>query len=229
MGLVDCSLYFDGGECSYLHPQILPLLRTYLPAPPLIAESEFYNCMECYKDQIDLAKWDAAAFAQQLEQRVIQPGKHAIDMLNRWRQVTRLLTIMSPEEMTVDPEFVQNPDLPDVIAARSATRNVPCGGSDKMLLPSGEAILLDPAGSWPMFPVEMPAALRIEQMAPSGAPQVLQDLKDQIRAAAKASNERFDYDDGRGLSCTLRSGTWSGGAALAVIFAFAWRGRRRRR
>ena len=229
MGLVDCSLYFDGGECSYLHPQILPLLRTYLPAPPLIAESEFYNCMECYKDQIDLAKWDAAAFAQQLEERIIQPGKHAIDMLNRWRQVTRLLTIMSPEEMTADPEFVQNPDLPDVAAARTATRNVPCGGSDKMLLPSGEVLLLDPAGSWPMFPVEMPAALRIEQMAPSGAPQVLQDLKDQIRAAAKASNERFDYDDGRGISCTLRGGTWSGGAALAVVFAFAWRGRRRRR
>lgn len=226
-GLLDCSGATQPG-CAFFHPQVLPLLRRFLPAPGGVAEDDFYACMACFEGQIDPVAWDAAMFAQQLEERIIAPGKHAIEILARWPKVTRLLTIISPEEMTVDPEFIENPDLPDVAAARTAVRNVPCEGSDKMALPSGEAILLTPEGTWPSFATPMPFALRIEQMTPSGAPQVIQDLKAQIRAAARASNERFEYDDGRGVSCTLRRGSWSGAAALAVIFAFAWRGRRRK-
>lgn len=227
-GLVDCTFVLENGDCSYLHPQILPLLRRFLPAPPGIAEGDFYSCMECYKDQIDLAAWDAAQFAQQVEERIVAPGKLATALLDKWPKVTRLLTIISPEEMTIDPEFLQNPDLPDVDASRQAVRNVPCEGSDKMELPSGEAIMLDSAGNWPTFETPMPWALRIEQMTPSGAPQVIEDFKAEIRAAARASNERFEYDDGRGVSCALRRASWSGAAGFAVIFAFAWRGRRRR-
>jgi hypothetical protein len=225
-GLVDCSGELGPG-CSYFHPQILPLLRRFLPAPNGVAEDDFYACMACFEEQIDPVAWDATMFAQQLEERIIAPGKHAVDLLSRWPKITRLLTIISPEEMTVDPEFIENPDLPDVLAARTAVRNIPCEGSDKMVLPSGEAVLLTPEGTWPVFDTPMPFALRIEQMTPSGAPQVIEDLKAQIRAAAKASNERFEYDDGRGVSCALRRGSWSGAAMLAVIFAFAWRGRRR--
>lgn len=224
-GLVDCSTGFD---CSYLHPQILPILRSYLPTPPGIAEADFYSCMECYEAQIDPVAWDAAAFAKALEDRIIAPGKRAIDLLDRWQSVTRLFTVISPEEMTVDPEFVQNPDLPPLMPTHTATRFVPCAGSDKMVLPDESAVLLDESATWPEFDDTMPWARRIETLAPAGAPQVDVDFSPEIDAALRASNRRFDYDNGTGVQCALGSASWSGALSLVVIFGFAARGRRRR-
>nr|WP_263429721.1 DUF2330 domain-containing protein [Nannocystis pusilla] len=223
-GLVDCS----PGTCSYLHPQILPLLRTYLPAPPGIPEDEFYRDMASYEDLIDLEVWSGASFATEMQERVIDPGKRAVDLLNRWPYLSRLLTIISPEEMTVDPEFIQNADLGDVSSSRQGVQQVPCAGSNRMLMPDGRGVLLQPDGQWPDFGESMPFARRVEQIAPAGAPQLIQDFDPAIVAALKASNARFDYDDGDGLSCALRRGSWSAALGLGVVFVFAWRGRRRR-
>ncbi|WAS99585.1 DUF2330 domain-containing protein [Nannocystis punicea] len=222
-GLVDCSF----NPCSYNHPQLLPLLRTYLPAPPGIPEDLFYSDMAAYEDMIDLDAWSGPAFANALRERIIDPGRRAVDLLARWPYLSRLLTILSPEEMTVDPEFIQNPDLGDVSNLRQGVMQLPCAGSNRMRMPNGRGVLLDEFGNWPTFK-DMPAAQRVEQIAPAGAPQVLQDFDAAIVASLKASNARFDYDDGDGVSCALRRGSWSAALGLGVVFVFAWRGRRRR-
>ncbi|MCA9660759.1 MAG: DUF2330 domain-containing protein [Myxococcales bacterium] len=225
-GLMEC---FDFGECTYNHPMLLPLLRNYLPTPPGVAENDFYECLSCFEELIDDVAWDGAKFAADLDARIIQPGKHAVDLLNTWPYVTRMLTIMSPHEMTADPEFVTNPDLPDVPNAHTATRNIPCEGSDKVVFDDERELLLEVDGSWTSF--EAPFAERVEVIAPAGAPQVDVDNGEAIDDAIRASNKRFDYDNGTRANCSVRAfGRSLGGAlSLGLVFAFAWRGRRRKR
>ena len=226
-GLMEC---FESDGCSYTHPLLLPILRTYLPAPAGVGEDDFYFCMSCFAEQIDQTQWDGPKFAQALEERIVAPGKHARDLLLRWPYLTRMLTIMSPEEMTRDPEFVFNNDLPEVPAARIATQMIPCAGSNKMELPDGEAVLLDDAGAWPTFEETMPWAREVQVIAPSGAPQVEQDFAEQIHEAVRASNKRYSYDNGTGLNCGVRrtGSSLIGALSLMVTFAFVWRRRRPR-
>ena len=43
--------------------------------------------------------------------------------------LTRLATFISPEEMNKDPEFVFNPDLPELSNVHTATAHVMCGAT----------------------------------------------------------------------------------------------------
>lgn len=226
-GLMEC---FELDGCSYNHPLLLPILRQYLPSPAGVAEDDFYRCMSCFAEQIDQGMWDGPKFATALEERIIAPGKNAVDLLARWPYLTRMLTIMSPEEMTRDPEFIFNRDLPDVPAARSAARVFPCSGSSKVELPQGEALLLEESGAWPSFDDTMPWALQVQVMPPSGAPQVELDLEEQVHAAVRASNKRFSYDNGTGVNCGVRrtGSSLIGALSLAVALGFVWRRRRPR-
>ncbi len=224
-GLMEC---FDDIGCTYNHPMLLPLLRNFLPSPPGVAEDDFYNCLECFQEEIDLVAWDGTKFAEALDERIVQPGKHAVEILNTWPSLTRLLTIMSPHEMTADPEFVQNADLPEVLPSHTATQMIPCEGSDKFVFTDGRELLLQLNNNFPEFE-DMPYAERVEVMTPAGAPQVEVDNKSTIDDLIDASNKNFDYDNGSGIKCALRpAGGLGGGLTLSFVFAFAWRGRRRR-
>ena len=79
-GLLECF----GDVCQYRHPLIEGLLKQYLPTPDGVAQEEFYSCLECYQDLIDLQAWDDAAFASDLEARIIAPGLHATELLDTW-------------------------------------------------------------------------------------------------------------------------------------------------
>ncbi len=227
-GLVDCSV----GPCVYNHPMVLPLLRAYLPAPAGAEEDSYYACIECWAEQADFSLWDGVAFARDFRERIDDPGRHAAGLLNAYPYLTRLLTVISPEEMTVDPEFVQNPDLPEVGTGHSAVLNNPCEGSNKMVLPDEQAVLLTEDDTWPEFDASMPYAARVEQMTPSGAPQELAEFSEEITAALKASNKQYSYDNGRGIGCVVGRNFGRNNAGgvlmLGVIFIVAWRGRRRR-
>ncbi|HFE45962.1 MAG TPA: hypothetical protein ENJ18_10815 [Nannocystis exedens] len=107
--------------------------------------------------------------------------------------------------------------LPD----HTATQMIPCEGSNKFVFADGRELLLQQDNSWPDLE-DMPYAERVEVMTPAGAPQVEDDNID-------TSNKRFDYDNGSGIKCALRpAGGLGGGLTLSFIFAFAWRGRRRK-
>ena len=230
-GLLTCGIdefgFGAGDECTFNHPQLLPLLRRYLPAAPGYAENYFYSHLEELAAEIDLVAWDSEKLADGIQERIIDPGKRGVDLLANFPYLTRLLTVISPQEMTVDPEFAGNPDLPDVAANRAAVQNIPCSGSNKMILPSGIHILMEPGNIWPTFSKDI-WARRVEQMTPSGAPQVEEDFADEIDSVARASNKRYDYDNGSGVSCAVRRSSLGGAFSLAVVFAIAWRGRRRR-
>src|SRR5690606_25327168 len=104
--LLDCV-----GGCTFTHPQVEVLLESYLPPPNGVAAHDFWGCLSCYSEQIDLEVWDPQAFAAALDDRIIVPGRHALDMLTDAEYLTRLYTVISPHEMIEDPLFHETDGL----------------------------------------------------------------------------------------------------------------------
>jgi MYXO-CTERM domain-containing protein len=170
MGLAECG----AAGCEWYHELVSSLVHEFVPVPAGVDEAEFYACLSCYAGLIDLAAWDSAAFAAAFTERIVAPLQHGADLLATWPYVTRLYTVISPHEMTVDPMFAENPALPDVANRNGAQRERYCCG-DAMALPGGRRVWL-PGNSWPSFENEMPWAERIEEYAKGGgAPIVIVD------------------------------------------------------
>ena len=157
-GLLDC--FYDDFEgidvCNYAHPLLRNLMLQYLPVPDGVDEVQFYGDPATYEMQIDLMAWDGNAFADLLEERIIVPGQHANMLLDAYPTLTRMYTTISPGEMTADPFFHQNADLPGVdFTNQLATRQFGCGPDEVWILPDGREVYV-PNGIWPDFTDEMP-------------------------------------------------------------------------
>ncbi|MFO0634788.1 MAG: DUF2330 domain-containing protein [Nannocystaceae bacterium] len=179
-GLVgDCT----AASCEFIHPLVRGLLLAWLPPPDGVQEGEFWGDLVSHADDIDLAVWDAAEFSAAVQERIVAPGAHAIELLDAYPTLTRLYTTLSPHEMTEDPLFHVNEEVPLVDnTARVATFFADCDGSTQM-----QGIGITPAvetqgiTAWPdIYPDQMPWALRIETVPTAGAPMVLVDNTDTI-------------------------------------------------
>jgi len=62
-----------------------------------------------YANEVDPLAWDGAAFADEFEARILDPGLHAQELLDTWPYLMRLATRISPHEMTLDPMFHATP------------------------------------------------------------------------------------------------------------------------
>ncbi len=224
-GLLDC----EDGFCQYFHPMVETLLQQYVPAPPGVADGDFYSDLHGFEQLIDLEAWDGDAFTTALQQRVVEPGANAVALLTRWPYLTRMFTRISPHEMMEDPIFHQNGDLPEVSNTNQATQFIPCRGSSRVELPNGDSLLLNEDGTWPELPEETPWALAVQTVPMKGAPQVESDFREVVTAKLEESNERFEYDNGEG-GCSVRplSRGAQGLMACSVLLLIALRGRRRR-
>ncbi|PCC67647.1 hypothetical protein SAMN02745121_02283 [Nannocystis exedens] len=182
-GLTDCS---DEFFCQFNHPLIEGLLATYLPVPNGISPEQFYSCLSCFEADIDLGAWgDGSGFAKDLLARVIEPAEHAKNLVDTWPYLTRLYTTISPNEMTEDPLFLLNPELPDVPNVRIAQRDISCEDFAVVTLPDGRQVNMDFGDPWPQFQDEMPWEEDVDQMVMDGMPQPLVDntpLIDQLLA-----------------------------------------------
>ena len=251
-GLLQC---FEGQFCNYFHPLLPGLLAQYLPIPDGIEDFDFYTCTECYQDLIDLNAWDAQAFSDALQTRIIAPGEHAQELTQTWPYLTRMYTTISPGEMTEDPFFHQNPNLEDVANIRMATQTQLCTGDSLVTLPDGREIFIpqDP-GTWPEFPNELPWEAEVQTIALSGAPMTLVDNNEIINQAiadwnlannwppedpgtpsVDSSGEDSDGNadsggDGEGEGCGCRAvDSGKGGLALTLLIGVVGLGFRRRR
>jgi MYXO-CTERM domain-containing protein len=135
--------------------------------------------IEEFLDLVDIDAWDSAGFAAALAERIIDPGLHAVDLIDTWPHLTRLHTTMSPHEMTVDPMFQPAPQLGDVSNSLVAQAIIPCDDDSALyLVPFGGAqlpVCVNGLGIWPEQ-LQAHPALRIEQIPPKGPPQVLEDF-----------------------------------------------------
>jgi len=230
-GLIACDSSTDPftgepieGNCGLAHPLLMGLLRTYLPAPIGVAEQEFYLCSECYGG-VDLSTWDLPGFAAALEEQVIGPAEHAVDVLVDNEYLTRLYTIMSPGEMTSDPLFHERSDLLGVTSQWTSTNRVfHCEENDRLELGNSVRIYLDDNDQPPDFE-GMSAALRIEEIPLSGAPVVLLDATEESQAMLADWN---DAHDPRGCDCRT-SGRARGAGWFGLLMLLGLHSRSRRR
>ncbi|MFO7561420.1 MAG: DUF2330 domain-containing protein [Enhygromyxa sp.] len=220
--LLDCE-----GGCTFNHPQVEVLLETFLPPPAGVDAHEFWACLSCYEEMIDPVAWSSLAFGMALEDRIITPGQHALEMLTDASYVTRLFTVISPHEMIDDPLFHETSGLPTVDSTINATRINDCdGGPTVFELPDGRSIALSESGTMP--DLDLPAAERIEQVPAMGPPQVEVDNGPTIDAALAAYNDT--RMSGPGPNCSVRGVRAEGLFGMLAVFGIAWlhRGRRRR-
>lgn len=238
--------------CQYNHPLLQGVLLKHLPVPDGLSPDEFYSCLSCYADQIDLMAWDGDAFAADFEQRLVAPGQHAIELLTNNNYLTRMYTTISPDEMMEDPIFRPNRELPDVPNQLQATRLVRCDGHADWTLPDGRKVFVPNNGPWPDFVDELPYEEEVQTTAIKGAPMTLVNNTSAINKALDAWNNKMDPVEGQlppgadepgddpdedpghttdsnsNCSCDARAGAGSIAASLGLLGLLAIRPRRRR-
>lgn len=230
--LITCGLVTDpatgstGEGCGPSHALLYPLLRTYFPPPGDVSVEDFYACTQCF--EVDESAWDSAGFVEAFEEQVVGPAEHAIDLLQEHRYLTRLFTMISPGEMTVDPLFHQRDDLPSVSNQWTATNVIHCEEPDRYDFPDGRSYYLADDFREPDFS-EMSAALRIEEYSLAGAPpMVLLDAAAAIDDELAAWNAASGPAQGCECRATRRRMNGAGWLGLLLLLGVRTRARRAR-
>jgi MYXO-CTERM domain-containing protein len=157
---------------------------TLSPPPGETSWDDVIDCPEC--TNLYGVSLDGTNFVAELEAATIEPVRAVQRLINAQTTVTRLYTTMSADEMTVDPLFTFNADLPDVSNFHSAERVIECAPSlyedeapFRIELPQGGVVRGTAQQaqnrSWPGELDSMPANLRISRLSESGNGRVLED------------------------------------------------------
>ena len=179
------------GQCGAQHPLIEGLIARYLVTPEDLSLESMCSDPEGWAAQVDPMSWDPAAFAADFQERIVDPGLHANELLDTWPVVTRLYTTLSPHEMTEDPMFHPTPELPEVTGLTQViNRNSFCDGHLSYGLPDGRLVAATGSATWPdIAPEQMPWAESIEYLPAKGAPVVEVDNRELIESLLDAWNE----------------------------------------
>jgi hypothetical protein len=232
------------------------LLRKYIPMPQVLkdrglTEPAFYNNLSAYAAELATQPFDPVMFAMELDMRVIEPLRKAQMMVDAQPYLTRLYSTVSPDEMTRDPLFHINPDLPTVSNVHRALGSAQCAtdgtisnisltlesGGDPIKIP-GPFPLYNPPQTWNYAAME-PSAARIELVSAFGAPAVYSKAQAQV-ADKYLDMEEPDMVRGRnipidglspksgGSACSFGGGASGAlGVGLAAVALIAFRRRRR--
>lgn len=164
---------FSASNCTSPHPLIFSLLADYLPPPAGVLPEAYYSCLSCYPNA-DQTAWDPVAFGADFDELVATPAKHAVDVLQKNVYLTRMVTRISPSEMTEDPMFREWPEaLPDVSNQLSATRTNRCDGTLMTTTSDGRDVAGTTAPS--DLPTDLPWASTVEEYGQNGEHVVLID------------------------------------------------------
>ena len=196
-------------------------LGATVPLPPGVTLEQLLGCITCYYNysETDIAGFEPADFVAAVAEHVIDPMTRTAALFESRPYMTRLYTTMSADEMTMDPVFNFNPDLPEYSNNHNAERTVYCyedvlqsEAPWKVTLPDGQ-VVRGAGTNWP-FSIEdedMPANARIRRVGTSGEGEVIEDNTGAISAALRDHNET--YTGSRGLCAASGSLPADGGAA----------------
>lgn len=191
---------------------VLSILESQLPVPSKLLEQDitptdyYWNIsyyLGSYRQQfpeqfLDLdTEFSAQELAQQLEERVITPTLAAGAIFREHSYLSRLFTTLSPNEMTKDPAFSFNPDLPDVSNVHTGNITYYCHLIANPTLENTPAVLITEQGFKlrygtgtggadainPYAQLEMPQSQFQEILREEGQPEVVQDNTALIHAA----------------------------------------------
>ncbi len=227
--VTEVATFFDVLAAGVVYPsdEVLEILRRQLPLPEGVDEFT-YGSGALLADLFDaevLAEAMAATL-QEIQTGIIDPLSVSLALLDGDPYITRFYTTLSPEEMTLDPEFSFNADLPDQPLERQATLVSECGlGGSSWYLQLGAgtdragAIVLRGSGSPPFAAptIDQPALSRSQRLSDSSAPE-----------AVTVNEFAIDFID-NGSDGTCGSGIGgSAGVGLALLIGALVRTRARR-
>ncbi len=174
--------FFDRLLFSAFIPQSksLEILGRELPVSDDVGQSVYFNTpvlREIFgEDRLSAATVNIIA---ELNTTVVEPFARTVEVFDGDLYMTRLYTTLSADEMTLDPEFVFNPDLGDQPLERRATLDIRCDGSVshwELTLGAGTErvgeLVIRGQGESPLFNtppvIEQPAISRSGRVASSG-------------------------------------------------------------
>lgn len=158
------------------------------------------------------SSFDSAALVEDLWERVATPAFDAQMLFRSHPTVTRFHTALDPEEMTRDPVFAFNPDLPPVDRLHRASFDG-CGTSGQLSFADGREVHVDDRFEWsPALTAQGdPRAARISLLRMEGSPMVVVDNSGRLSSSSGG--------------CRTFGRDWGGAFQLAVLFAFVLIGR----
>jgi hypothetical protein len=234
-----------------LNGQLFAVLGRHIPMPSAliatgIKPDDYYQRIDYYLNQdrranparyadieAALANFKPAVAAQELQDLIVTPTLEAGQLFREVSlpKLTRLYTVLSPEDMNLDPAFSFNPGLPDVSNIHNATLWAACPdqGRDfaELSINSGTGtgtgtsrltrkLSDEEASKSQLPPLSAPYSQRIEQLGDTGAPVVKTDNTDSIKAALEGTNQAVD---GGGGCTTTERRVPSGAGPLALLGA----------
>jgi len=211
--------------------------RSVTLTPPLTFE-DFRACPTCYHS--DDFQFSPSQLFDAFEQDVIEPVRGTQALIDAAPYATRLYSTLSAAEMTVDPVFVFNPDLPDVSNIHQARRVIECGddvtpseASWRVELPQGGVVRgrAGDVGRWPAAFAEQPPNVAIRTLSASGEGAVVADNGDIIGDLLASYNAGVPSTSGSsGGFCNMSPAPRSTPLALGLLGAafgvMTWRRRR---
>jgi hypothetical protein len=245
-----------------LSTQILAILDRDLPMPQALVDAveaewgykltpaEFYVSFRYFRDRYPdiltgaYPAFSPVALTSELEARIVVPTRAAGQLFRDNKYLTRLFTTLSPDEMTRDPVFSFNPDLPEVSNVHFGTLEyLECLSDYSSPNFNGPALLVTEQG-WELYlptgqagndwlGAPLPASYRIEMLREEGAAQV---VTDNAGAIGDGVGEYYPQPDPpvvempreRSGGCMATPGAGGGaGALLLAGLAVALRRRRR--
>ena len=165
------QVVFEGDQEAYARAEAEGVLMS-------IAERAFYDDIDAFAAWTAELSFDPGAFTDDLDAVVVTPLRDTQALFASFGYLTRLYTTLSAEEMTVDPMFDFNPDLPEVDNVRTAGGRWECNDKHEdpvlvVTLKDGREIRSRPFedGEFPRpTPLGQPAAAVVERLDTSGPP-----------------------------------------------------------
>lgn len=183
-----------------LNGQLTGILSAYIPLPAQLAArnvtlSDYYSQLGVYLSNrsqfpdiaMALMNFKPAMLVSDLKARIATPTLDAQTLFadRSLSKLTRLYTVMSADDMNLDPVFSFNAELPDVPKDHSAQLQQACpkdGFPNAVLTTSsGWKVEVPNASTYPTLTV--PYAQRVEQILDTGMPKVTVDNSDTIQKA----------------------------------------------
>jgi len=175
--------------------------QCYLAASRAGRESEFYCAGQIAPtgaELIDVSTLDRAALLSSMEELIMGPVESTAALFLEHNYLTRLYTTLSADEMTIDPVFDINAELPDVSNSHSVTLVYEgedpesCFDLDGSWTASIDGFRIrGEGGTWPLAIADqtLPAVVRSRTQATSGPGTIAVDNTEVIVAGLK---RRFD-------------------------------------
>jgi hypothetical protein len=171
-------------------------LETFVRPPSNVTMTEYLQCPSCY--ELSLVRENAAELVAAVETNAIKPMRDTQAVIDSLPYITRMYSTLSADEMTVDPDFAYNADLPTYSNIHTATRVIHCNAFVESFeapwtvkFADGTKVEGRGGAGWPLtVGTDTPATSLIVQLSVSGVGEVVKDNRATVGDSVKTANSK---------------------------------------